>query len=159
MAPAQKPGRSKQDYQTPPEFLAAVKRRFGIREFAIDLAADADNAAAPIWYNEEADALTQPWGPVEGGHRWSWCNPPFAKLAPWVEKAWTESRAGAHVLMLVPAGVGANWWRDFVHGKAFVLLLNGRLTFVGEPTCYPKDCCLLIYGPDVAPGYDVWSWA
>jgi hypothetical protein len=23
---------------------------------------------------------------------------------------------------------------------------------------YPKDCCLLVYGPDVAPGYDVWNW-
>jgi hypothetical protein len=28
--PEQKPGRSKQDYSTPVEFLDAVKRRFGI---------------------------------------------------------------------------------------------------------------------------------
>jgi hypothetical protein len=45
-----------------------------------------------------------------------------------------------------------------VHRKV-VPLLNGRITFVGETMPYPKDCCLLVYGPDVAPGYDVWSWA
>ena len=47
--------------------------------------------------------------------------------------------------MLVPAGVGSNWWKAWVHHKAYVFLLNGRITFVGQPTCYPKDCCLLYY--------------
>lgn len=155
--PAQKPGRSKQDYQTPLEFLAAVKRRFGIAEFDIDLAADAENAVAPIYYDAETNALIQPWRTV--GRGLAWCNPPFGDLGPWVEKAWRESRTAARVAMLVPAGVGSNWWREWVHGKAFVLLLNGRLTFVGAAQPYPKDCCLLIYGPDVAPGYEVWTWA
>jgi hypothetical protein len=58
----------------------------------------------------------------------------------------------------VTAGVGSNWWRDHVHDKARVLLLNGRITFVGETHGYPKDCCLLLYGPSVEPGYEVWSW-
>ena len=40
--PIQKPGRSRQDYGTPPEFLAAVVARFG--PLAFDLAASRDNA-------------------------------------------------------------------------------------------------------------------
>lgn len=154
--PAQKPGRSKQDYGTPPAFLSAVKRRFGLKEFAIDLAASQENAVAPLFYTEVENALKQPWR--TRSREMGWCNPPFANIQPWVEKAYAESKIGARVAMLVPAGVGSNWWRDWVHGKAFVLLLNGRITFVGETQPYPKDCCLLLYGPDVSPGYDVWSW-
>lgn len=153
--PAQKPGRSRQDYRTPPALLAAVRRRFGIREFAIDLAASPDNTVAPLFYTATDDALVQPWRTKGGG--WGWCNPPFAELEPWVMKAAHESKIGAKVLMLVPASI-ANWWRDWVDGWACVLLLNGRITFVGETKPYPKDCALLVYGPDVAPGYRVWSW-
>ena len=89
---------------------------------------------------------------------WTWLNPPFANLRPWVAKAWEESQEGAYVAMLVPAAVGSNWWRDFVHRKVPVLFLNGRLTFVGEENCYPKDLCLLLYSPWCVAGYEVWSW-
>lgn len=154
--PRQQPGRSRQDYRTPVAFLDAVKRRFGIESFAIDLAASDDNTVAPLYYTEAENALEQPWRTA--GRGWAWCNPPFAKIEPWVEKAYRSTRSGARVLMLLPAGVGANWWRDWVDGKAFVLFLNGRITFVGEPAPYPKDCVLLVYGPDVAPGHAVWSW-
>lgn len=99
------------------------------------------------------------------GEGWAWLNPPYANIRPWVARAYGQSRGfttmrrkGANIAMLVPAGVGANWWRDYVDKKAMVWFLNGRLTFVGCETCYPKDCALLLYGPDVAPGYDVWHW-
>lgn len=154
MTPTQKPGRSRQDYGTPPEFLAAVKARLGIAEFAIDLAASVSNTVAPEYYDEASDSLTRSW--VFPGV--CWLNPPFSRLEPWTRKAFEQSRVGARIAMLVPAGVGANWWKQRVHGKAFVLLLNGRLTFVGEKAPYPKDCALLLYGPDIAPGYDVWTW-
>lgn len=157
MTPTQKPGRSKQDYGTPPEFLAAVKSRLGIDGFAVDLAADRDNSVADEFYTSTNSALLQRYDWLFSG--WCWCNPPYARIGPWVEKAYVESRRGARVAMLLPAGVGANWWREWVHGKAFVLLLNGRITFVGETAPYPKDCALLLYGPDIAPGYDVWTWA
>lgn len=152
--PRQKPGRSVQDYQTPTAFLDAVKHKLGIVEFSIDLAADEINTAADRWYDAELNALLQTWGGFGG---WAWCNPPFATLDPWVQKAWTSSR-DAQVAMLVPAGVGSNWWARYVDQKARVLLLNGRITFVGQPTCYPKDCCLLLYGPTTLPGYEVWTW-
>lgn len=155
--PVQKPGRSKQDYGTPPEFLAAVKDRLGITEFDIDLAASEHNTCAPLHYNEELDALKQNWAI---GNGWNWLNPPFTHIEPWVKRAYEQSvKYGVKTAVLVPAGVGSNWWRDWVHRKATVLLLNGRLTFVGETTCYPKDCCLLLYSlPDMGVQYSVWSW-
>ena len=42
--PIQKPGKSFQAYQTPVVFLDAVKKRFGIKRFAFDLAALRTNA-------------------------------------------------------------------------------------------------------------------
>lgn len=153
-APVQKPGRSKQTYQTPDVFLWAVKRRLGVPFFALDVAADADNTVARRFYSIDDNGLRQSW--VADG--WTWCNPPFAHIEPWVQRAFEQSRVGARIALLLPAGVGANWWRDWVHGKACALLLNGRLTFVGETAPYPKDCVLLLYGPGVAPGYDVWTW-
>ena len=153
--PRQKPpGRSKQDYATPLVLLHAVQRRLGIGVFACDLASTAANTVAVSYCDSAANGLAQ--SRVFAG--WVWLNPPFARLAPWVRRAVEQSQRGAHVAMLVPAGVGANWWRDWVHGHCFVLFLNGRITFVGEMTPYPRDCALLLYGPDVAPGYDIWRW-
>lgn len=155
--PKQKPGRSKQDYGTPWNFLLAVKQRFAIKEFDWDLAANAENTVCngQKFYTEEENSLVQPWKLGEG---WNWLNPPFAKIEPWVQKAWGAGQSGAKTLVLVPAGVGSNWWAKWVHNKAQVLLLNGRLTFVGETLPYPKDCCLLLYAPYIEPVYEVWRW-
>jgi phage N-6-adenine-methyltransferase len=154
--PQQKPGKSKQDYSTPIELLRAAKYLIG-GEFVWDLAATMQNKVVdgPWFYGEEDDALTKTWN-LKG---WCWCNPPFENIKPWVHKAFLESTNwGAHVCMLVPASVGANWWRDWVHEKAQVILLNGRITFVGMETPYPKDCALLLYRPTLRGGYSMFNW-
>lgn len=151
-------GKSKQDYETPEEFLAAVKRRYAITEFVCDLAADPAGklAKAPQWYSIEENALVCPWYLGEG---WNWLNPEFGDLAPWVEKAWNETSLGAQTLMLVPAAPGTNWWRDWVHEKAAVTFLNGRITFVGHTDPYPKDLALLAYTlVGAEKWYDIWRW-
>ena len=65
---------------------------------------------------------------------------------------------------LLPASVGANWFRDWVMCEADeVLFLNGRLAFMPErPTwLYPKDCMLVLYRDcprRSLTGFDVWDW-
>ena len=157
--PKQKPGKSKQNYGTPPEFLAAVKKLLGIDKFKLDVAASADNAVSAIYYDEAHDALKDEhsWD-VDG---WSWLNPPYSNLEPWTRKACFEAANGAKIAILLPASVGSNWWRNWVNGKAVVLFLNGRLTFVGEKAPYPKDSALLLYWGGVTPAlarYSVWDW-
>lgn len=154
MMPAQRPGRSRQDYGTPVDFLEAVALRWGIPD--LDLAASPSNTVAERFYTEADDSLSKPWD----GRR-MWLNPPFARIEPW---AWNcakwAARGDAHpdarLLFLVPASVGANWFADFVIGKALVLALSPRLTFVGCDQPYPKDCILAVYGE--TPGFDVWRW-
>jgi len=99
--PAQKPGKSRQDYGTPPEFLRAVERKFG--QIVVDLAAHERNHVAPDYYGPHTNSLVQDWTKHEGV---LWLNPPFGKPEPWAAKcsrskgpgtAIPTSRGWAHV--------------------------------------------------------------
>lgn len=166
--PKQKPGRSKQDYATPDDFIAAVKVKLGITRFAHDFAADASNRKAPTHFDIEMDALSVPrWElslranccPVSR-ECWGWLNPPFKRIAPWAMRCAMTREAGGQMAFLVPAAVGSNWFKQYVHGHALVLALNGRIHF--DPTRptwgFPKDCILALYSPHILPGFDVWTW-
>ena len=155
--PAQRPGRSKQNYGTPLAFFYAAQRRLNC-EFVFDLAADEHNTLVPDHYfDEEANSLIQHWPRVVPKGAWAWLNPPYADIRPWAQKC-VQASDRINIAMLVPAGIGANWYRDFVHGDALVLAVNGRLTFVGCTKPYPKDTILCVYGPEIAPGFSVWDW-
>ena len=159
--PRQRPHRSEQSVATPSEFLQAAKDFLGIDEFSIDLAASDENAVCADFLTEAVVSLAYPWATVISAGRWAWLNPPYTHIGPWVQKAYEESRklrSYGGIAVLVPASTGANWWRDWVHMRACVLLLNGRITFVGHTGPYPKDLALLVYSRKYSPGYDVWSW-
>lgn len=184
--PAQKPGRSKQDYGTPRNLIDAVEARFGQLDW--DLAAHAGNAKAPRYVTLEddlsvrppvgatarwlVDSLTLDWSRFDNGTNGErvtnlWLNPPFEDIEKWVSKAaetFTPDTRFVRLIMLVPASVGANWFIDHVWGLAtHIIFLNGRLTFEGCAKPYPKDCMLLVYGaPEFAEldpcGVSVWPW-
>jgi phage N-6-adenine-methyltransferase len=152
-------GVSKQDYATPRVFLNEVRRRFG--PIWWDLAAISTNCVVgPVslrFYGPGSphgeNSLAQKWQTIDGN---LWLNPPFDRIGPWAQKcADTPCGKGRRILLLVPAAVGSNWWRDHVHGTARVLFLNGRLSFDGKNP-YPKDCALCVYGEP--HGYEIWSW-
>lgn len=154
--PKQKPGLSEQIVGTPPEFLAAVARRFGPIRF--DLAANAANAVAPAYFGPGSplgeDALEQSWqrpGVL-------FCNPEFGDCKRFVKKAAEEGAKGARIHLLAPASVSSKWFADYVHHKALVLALRPKLTFVGHDHQFPKDLALFVFGPWIAPGFDVWRW-
>ena len=164
MMPKQKPGKSKQDYQTPVALLDAVKRRLQIVDFRCDLAADSKNHVCLPYITEEKASLVADWPETKGG--WCWLNPPFGDIEPWVAKAANASQNGTQVVMLVPASVGANWWRTWVEHYAYVSFLNGRLCFIPDwkeqgfksPPLYPKDCAILLYSNWSFLGHEIWSW-
>lgn len=154
--PHQKPGKSRQDYETPPELLEAVVSLFG--ELHVDLAARADNAKAPVFVTPEEDSLSISWERFYGQR--CWLNPPFADITPWAKKCALESvTRRLEIFMLTPASIGSNWFAEHVHGRALVLALRPRLTFVGAKDPYPKDCMLSCFGARRWPSFDVWRWA
>ena len=155
--PKQKPGRSKQDYATPWEFVHRVEDLLGIARFQHDYAADVTNSKGITHYDEQTNALAigqKGWRQAVGDG-WGWLNPPFASIREWAERCMQLKNDGGKVALLVPAAVGSNWFRDYVHGHARVYALNGRISFDGIGP-YPKDCMLCLYGDE--PGFDVWEW-
>jgi hypothetical protein len=184
--PAQKPHRSRQDYQTDRDFLVAVKRLLGIKAFTHDFAADRYNTQAPTYWDKDMNSLSYDpsnWAiACQGG--WGWLNPEYADIDPWVERCEQAREEGASIALLVPAGIGSNWFRDHVVRSAFVFALNGRLCFIQNwktlrydhddlslarkfkkgdrmylsKPLYPKDCILALYSPDWEAGFDVWTW-
>ncbi len=149
--PIQKPGRSKQDYETPDDFIRAFKGRFG--PIAVDLAASAENTKGQVFFTEEDNSLNQDWW----GYGNLWLNPPYANIEPWAEKCAIEQARCSRIFMLVPASVGSNWYSNFVEPYAFVFALNPRLTFKGCTAPYPKDCILACYLGGLT-GFRTWRW-
>jgi phage N-6-adenine-methyltransferase len=142
-------GNSRQDYETPLSLIRAVESRFG--SLSVDLAARPDNAKAPQFITPEQDSLKTEW-PTD---RLCWLNPPFSNIAPWAKKCRETADKGGRIAFLVPASVGANWYRDFIHKKDLILFLNGRVDFIaGEG--YPKDCLIAMFG--YPQDFDVWTW-
>jgi hypothetical protein len=166
-APIQKPGKSRQDYGTPALFLDAVRRQFG--SIDIDLACRRDNMVARRGIvHGDLDALSQDWSDpmyfdrednvIESGAdiRVAFCNPPFADIEPWAEKAASCSQLSRWTLLLVPASIDAKWYTRHVLGQAMVWGIP-RVTFVGETTPFPKALALIGYGYNVH-GHGYWRW-
>jgi hypothetical protein len=172
MEPQQKPGKSKQDYGTPPEFLAAIARQFG--PIDLDLACRTDNMVAPygIAENQGLDALSVDWANpmywsksdnvvVSGDHiRVAFCNPPFGNIRPWAAKVESCRWLSRWTLLLVPASMGSQWWADHVLGKTMAYGVP-RMAFCGDDghplDLYPKDLALVAAGYGVA-GTGYWDW-
>jgi phage N-6-adenine-methyltransferase len=148
--------RSKQDYATPPDFMAEIHKRFG--HPTVDLAASAVNTKAHVYITEEQNSLTVGWSETYLNCL-AWLNPPFNDIEPWAMKCAVETakpHSRLRILLLTPASIGSAWFSDWVHKRAIVIALSPRLSFDGVSP-YPKDCMLSCFGFGVS-GFEVWRW-
>jgi len=161
--PAQKRHRSKQDYGTPRELIAAIEQRFGTLTF--DVAASVGNAVVPRYFSENEggphpSAFEADWSLLFTPRDLLFLNPPFGGIGQWwapLVTYWTRRLPWLRLLMLTPASIGSEWYQQHVSRQAMVLGLSPRLTFVGTNDPYPKDCMLSGFGFGVV-GVDVWRW-
>lgn len=146
-------GKSKQDYSTPEDFRFAVTKRFGHPAF--DLAASFGNqfSMGERFFDEDRDSLKQEWHKLGG---LLWLNCPFGDIVPWARKCSEEAKQGARILLLIPAAVGSNWFREWVFQQAHIMFLSPRLCFDGKNP-FPKDCLLAYYGKGET-GVECWRW-
>lgn len=149
---------SRQDYETPAEFITALERRYD-RTIDVDLACTVKTARAPRWY--AGDSLSIDWREAYGPKAMMWCNPPYKDITPWARKSSTFGPALTdlgQIHLLVLASVGSDWFRYYVHGRALVEPLSPRLIFRGEKEPFPKDLMLCTYGAHIEPGFAPWRW-
>lgn len=135
------------DWTTPAPFFEALDREF---RFSIDVAASPMNAKTARFFSKEDDALAQRWDGV------AWCNPPYGsdELPRWLAKAWSESRRGATVVVLVPARTDAGWWHDFALRASEIRFVRGRLRFSGAPSTASFPSVVLVFRPPTLGSID-----
>ncbi len=150
-------GNSKQDYETPQDFMEAVYLKFGKPVF--DLAASPHNKKCDNYFSITDNSLIQNWHKING---LLWLNPEYDNIKAWAKKCHEESLLGAEILFLVPSSVGSNWYADYVFEKSMTYFLRPRLVFVGHDDPYPRDLMLCHYGMDstqsMRNGIKTWQW-
>lgn len=110
------------------------------------------------------DAFAHSWADLSntfrspgGGPGLLWLNCEFGDIDPWADRFKMESKKGANGLLLTPAAVGSNWFRDKVSGFSDDYLLNGRLCFDGK-NVFPKDCVLSHFHSNAKGDMYIWEW-
>jgi site-specific DNA-methyltransferase (adenine-specific) len=128
------------EWPTPRDFFARLDRRY---RFTLDPCATPDNAVCPLYFTREQDGLKQDWGT----HR-VFCNAPYGRqLGAWVRKCFEASQAGALVVALLPARTDTRWFHDWIHGRARVEFIRGRLRFGTAGASAPFPSMLAVYSP------------
>ena len=123
---------SEVDFRTPPDLFEALNAEFGV--FTLDVAASAENHLAPAYFTVEQNALEKVWVGK------AWCNPPYNKIKPWVEKGIQELHDGNldTITYLLPASSCTRWFKMLWEHEMCtnIIFLSGRLSFQG-PHVHP----------------------
>jgi phage N-6-adenine-methyltransferase len=145
----------KDDWETPPEFFAAMEKLFG--KFALDVCANEVNHKCIGFlagYGHDDDGLQVPWHQCYGGNPQCWMNPPYGRnvTGKWVAKAIEESKKGAPVICLLPARTDTKWFRACYENAAAIYFVQGRLKFVGAKDSAPFPSMVVVFNENVAAG-------
>lgn len=153
------------DWNTPPEYVEAVKQVLG--EIALDPCSNEFSVvgAKHEWRLPE-DSLTKEWN-----YPTIYVNPPFGRdkehgttIKHWLAKC-TESRKKylSEVIALVPVATNTKHWQDniFLNAYAICFLRVPRLKFIlaGEVVAKgaPMSCCFVYWGDKVNRFGDVFK--
>jgi site-specific DNA-methyltransferase (adenine-specific) len=127
--------KSKSDkWITPPEFYAELNKEF---QFNYD--------PCPIeWKPGHKDGLLEEWGSS------TFVNPPYSKVALWIEKSYNEWKKGKKIVMLINAVTDTKAFHKYIYNQAEIRFIKGRLKFI-NPECpdkkqpSPKPSMLIIF--------------
>jgi site-specific DNA-methyltransferase (adenine-specific) len=110
--------KSKSDkWATPPELYKRLNDEF---VFNYD--------PCPIsWAPGDPDGLMTDWGSS------TFVNPPYSKVAKWIEKAHAEWKKGKNVVMLINAITDTKAFHEFIYNQAELRFIKGRVCFI-DPT-------------------------
>lgn len=145
---------SKDSWATPMPVYLAMDAEF---DFAADLCANAANAKHPLYLTEEDDALypstIDNMASLIPKGNYTWCNPPYSKIGPWVDLAIELQDRGIGTVLLVMADSSVGWyWRALQYCNEIREVVKGRLAFVNPETGKPvggnnKGSIFLIFDP------------
>lgn len=116
---------------TPWELICAIEEMFRLN-IALDVCASANNAKAKKFYTIKDNGLEKSWAVKQGysKRQVAWCNPPYSKVMPWVEKGLVESEW----LMLLKNDPSTKWFQKLVYDRSTLFFfLCPRVQHVPPP--------------------------
>ena len=74
-------------------------------------------------------------------------NPPYSKLAEFMDKGWRELQAGVAqcIVFLVPARTDTRWFHNYCLKAAEIRFIRGRLKFGGAKNNAPFPSMIVIF--------------
>ena len=133
------------DWNTPANVLEVVN---AIDEIGLDPCSNPNSIvkAKTTYTLPKQDGLRRPWtrrGLV-------YVNPPYGReIVAWMRRCQQQAARGVEIVALVPVRADTRWWHTYcVPPKAdAVCFWQGRLRFLGAPTCAPFSSALVYWGP------------
>lgn len=127
--------KSKTDkWATPPDLYKSLDDEFHF-----------NHDPCPIdWKDGDADGLTTEWGTS------TFVNPPYSKVAKWIEKAHAEWKKGKTIVLLINAVTDTIAFHKFIYGQAEIRFLKGRIKFIdptnpGKSQPSPKPSMIVVF--------------
>lgn len=135
----------KDDWTTPAVVLDPIRAALG--PIGLDPCSNSDSIVdARVAWTVDDDGLARDWT----GRGLVFVNPPYGRaLGPWAEKIKAASERGAELVVLVPARVDTQWWRDATEGCAVWFAWRGRVTFGDATGPAPFPIALIYHGARV----------
>lgn len=110
-----------------------------VHNFTLDVCASKDNAKCAVYYDTEANGLSQSW------HGVCWMNPPYGRdIGIWMKKAYESSLQGATVVCLVPSRTDTKWWHDYAM-QGQIEFIKGRLKFGDAKNSAPFPSAIVVF--------------
>lgn len=148
---------TRDDWETPEDLW---QRLFDEHLFTLDAAAHESNTKCRSWFGpggDAEDALVVSGDDVCAAR--IWCNPPFGKLAPWVEKFAEWGEFAGVVVALLPDSLDTKWAKRVFETAHEIRILHGRVPFVGTTSGNTTGSIIAIWRPGPKPPMPhVWLW-
>lgn len=126
------------EWSTPQNIYSSLNTEFG---FNLDPCATNENHKCERYFTKEQNGLLQNWGGCT-----VFCNPPYSKIAKWVEKAYREAQQdNTTVVLLIPARTDTRYFHDFIMHRSEIRFIRGRLKFSGHENSAPFPSMVVIF--------------
>jgi phage N-6-adenine-methyltransferase len=116
-------------WRTPKEVFKYFNDQYG---FECDVAASDDNHLCGCYITQERDALNSLWAEFVCRGGYAWCNPPYSKPLPWVQKAIQGSQVwGIGTVMLLNCDMSTRWAKLLTKVSCEIIFITeGRIAFL-----------------------------
>jgi phage N-6-adenine-methyltransferase len=115
--------------RTPKEIFNYFNRRY---DFQCDVAASNENNLYKYFFTKGDSGLDNYWSEYVNSGGYVWCNPPYSKPLPWVQKVIEESNEGGiGTVMLLNCDMSTKWAKLLTKVSCEIIFITeGRIAFL-----------------------------